>query len=446
MILKSITIGNFKNIDLTTLDLRKMISLISVNNYGKSNLIDAIRFGFDFITASAKARNTMMHWTKGIPLVAPLADKDFTFLIEFEDSSLEDYRYVRYGYSFSWIKDDGSGATITNETLEIRSNESVRYTSYLKRNSGKYKAGKSKTGFRNISLAKDTLAIDIISSLDNVDISNVVTAIKSIGYRMCNSLELDDSFQPGVIEFDFTPDSKFPFDDNDIPRALNLLNQKNPQQYTLFLETIYGLFPEFKEIKLQSYTLKEEDSQKLKALIDSSASASSTATTVQEHEPKVPYRIRDEIYRLIIQSIYLNQPISMEHMSTGTKRIFWLIANAIFGESYGINLLGVDEIETSIHPRMTKNLLESLNDILGDASMILTSHSPYIIQYLKPESIYIGVPNDQGLAKFKRIQPSKIKNILSISRDLEVSIGEYLFELMSGDKDSADILLSYLEG
>ena len=78
--------------------------------------------------------------------------------------------------------------------------------------------------------------------------------------------------------------------------------------------------------------------------------------------------------------------------------------------------------------------------------MILTSHSPYIIQYLKPESIYIGVPNDQGLAKFKRIQPSKIKNILSISRDLEVSIGEYLFELMSGDKDSADILLSYLEG
>ena len=442
MILKSITVGNFKNIDLTTFDLRKMISLISVNNYGKSNLIDAIRFGFDFITASAKVRNAMMRWIKGIPLVAPLADKDFTFSIEFEDASLNEYRYVRYGYSFSWVKDDGSGAVITDESLEIRSNESVRYTSYLKRNSGKYKAGKSKTGFRNITLAKDILAIDIISSLDNVEISNVVTAIKSIGYRMCNSLELDDSYHPGVIEFGFTSDSKFPLDDNDIPRALNVLNQKNPQQFTLFLETIYDLFPEFKEIKLQSYTLKEEESQKIKALIDSSAS---TTTTSQDHEPKVPYRIRDEIYRLIIQSVYLNQPISMEHMSTGTKRIFWLIANAIFGESYGINLLGVDEIETSIHPRMTKNLLESLNDILGAASMILTSHSPYIIQYLKPEYIYIGVPNDQGLARFKRIQPSKIKNLLNLSRDLEISIGEYLFELMSGDKDSADILLSYLE-
>lgn len=443
MILKSITVGNFKNIDLTTLDLKKMISLISVNNYGKSNLIDAIRFGFDFITASVKVRNTMMHWVKGIPLVESLADKDFTFSIEFEDTSLNEYRYVRYGYSFSWVKDDGSGAVITDESIEIRSNESIRYTSYLKRNFGKYKAGKSKTGFRNISLAKDTLAIDILSSLDNVEISNVVTAIKSIGYRMCNSLEVDDSYQPGVIEFDFTPDSKFPLDDNDIPRALNILNQKNPQQFTLFLETIYDLFPEFKDIKLQSYTLKEEDSQRIKALIDSSASTIST--TSKDQEPKVPYRIRDEIYRLIIQSVYLNQPISMEHMSTGTKRIFWLIANAIFGESYGINLLGVDEIETSIHPRMTKNLLESLSDILGDASMILTSHSPYIIQYLKPESIYIGVPNDQGLAKFKRIQPSKIKNILTLSRDLEISIGEYLFELMSGDKDSADILLSYLE-
>ena len=49
MILKNITVGNFKNIAVTTLDLSKITALVSVNNYGKSNLLEAIRFGFDFL-------------------------------------------------------------------------------------------------------------------------------------------------------------------------------------------------------------------------------------------------------------------------------------------------------------------------------------------------------------------------------------------------------------
>ena len=135
----------------------------------------------------------------------------------------------------------------------------------------------------------------------------------------------------------------------------------------------------------------------------------------------------------------------MEHMSTGTQRIMWLIVNAIFGSSYGINLLGVDEVETSIHPKMIRGLLESLNEILDTSSMIVTSHSPYLIQYLKPEVIYIGVPNEDGVARFKRIKRNKIKGIIDTVRALETSVGEYLFELMAGDEDSVEILKAYLE-
>ena len=122
-----------------------------------------------------------------------------------------------------------------------------------------------------------------------------------------------------------------------------------------------------------------------------------------------------------------------------------MIANAVFGGSYHTNILGVDEIETSIHPKMIRRLLEALSDILEETSMIVTSHSPYLIQYLKPESIYVGVPNDSGVATFRRIHPSKVKNLISTTRELETSVGEYLFELMSGDEDSAAILSAYLE-
>ena len=77
--------------------------------------------------------------------------------------------------------------------------------------------------------------------------------------------------------------------------------------------------------------------------------------------------------------------------------------------------------------------------------MIMTSHSPCSIQYLKPESIYVGFPNESGVASFRRINHRKMKSLISITRKMEMSIGEYLFELMSGDSDAAGVLSSYLE-
>lgn len=439
MKIKRLTIGNFKNLAETTLELSHIVSLVSTNNYGKSNLLEAIRFGFDFITASPKARHNMMHWTKGIPLTPTLAGNDYVFSVEFDDPSLEEYRFVRYGFHFSWYNDYGTGAAITDEILEMRPNESVRYTSYLKRDKSQYRASKTKTGFRKLSLSKDTLAIDAIAVVDNVEIADVINKIKLLSYRMCTTLELSPSFQPNPIEFDFGINTSLSFDDNDIPRALSILSKEKPDAFHLFIETIYNLFPEFQSVELQSYTLKGKDQPQFKAIMFSS--------NEQElpEETKIPYKVKDELYRLIIRSDHLNQPMSMEHMSTGTKRIFWLIANAVFAGRYGTSLLGIDEIETSVHPRMIESLLEALVDILGDTSLLVTSHSPYLIQYLKPNSIYVGVPNHNGVAQFKRIARSKTKILLSAARELDLSVGEYLFELMSGDEDSAEMLAAYLE-
>ena len=51
MKIKSITVGNFKNIAETKLDLNQMVAIVSTNNYGKSNLLESINFGFDYIVA-----------------------------------------------------------------------------------------------------------------------------------------------------------------------------------------------------------------------------------------------------------------------------------------------------------------------------------------------------------------------------------------------------------
>ena len=94
---------------------------------------------------------------------------------------------------------------------------------------------------------------------------------------------------------------------------------------------------------------------------------------------------------------------------------------------------------------MMKMLLEILNDNRGDASLLLTSHSPYLIQYLKPQHIYIGVPNNEGLAMFKRIKKNGIKKINEAAYERGMSFGEYLFELMSSGEDGERVLLRWLE-
>ena len=88
--------------------------------------------------------------------------------------------------------------------------------------------------------------------------------------------------------------------------------------------------------------------------------------------------------------------------------MIWLIANVVIAGRQGASLIGVEEIETSIHPRMIQELLEIIDENLGNTGIIVTSHSPYLIQYLKPRCLYVGVPNEEGIASFKKVRDQSI--------------------------------------
>lgn len=447
MRIKSITVGGFRNLRKTQLLLGNITAIISPNNYGKSNLLEAIDFGMQFLSANFKVRGFMMRWVRGIPINHALAHDPFYFSVEFEDESLGSHRFVRYGFTFSWFRDDGSGQVITDEWLETRANESVRYTSYLKRPEGKYRPFKGSSSFRKIALESSQLSIDILSALEEIELHPVIAAIRNIHYHICSSLDLGERFQAAPIEYiDDSTDGGISFDDRDVPRALYQLSQKDPERYALFLEAVYSLFPEFADVTVQPYELKQKPDTNMLVIGNDKQISSTQASAVPDAGMSVPFRIRDEMYRILITSRNLNQPINMSMMSTGTKRIFWLLANVFIASSKGMTLVGVEELETSIHPRLLKGLLDTLDEVLADTSLIISSHSPFLIQYIKPEKIYVGAPLQDGTAYFSKVQQNRVKALVSASRDVGMSVGEYLFELMAGDRDSADILSFYLGG
>lgn len=442
MKIKTISVGGFKNLERSTIQLDNITAIISPNNYGKSNLLEAIDFGVDFLSANSKERKNMMRWIRGIPINKAVENDEFFFEVELEDESLGEYKFVRYGYTFRWFRDDGLGQQITNEWLETRPNESVRYMTFLKRSEGKYRKEKETNSFRRINLEDSQLAIDVLAAMEDIAIQPVVRSIAKIDYHICSSLDLGDRFQATPIEYiDNNDDGSVVFDDKDVPRALFQLREQYPDKYALFLEAVYSLFPEFTDVSIQSYTLNVETVD----LVVSTDVEGLMPATLEEASKDIPFKIRDELYRVIITNKNLNQAINISMMSTGTKRIFWLLANVFIASARGMSVVGVEELETSIHPRLLKGLLEILDEVLDNTSLIISSHSPFLVQYIKAEKIYVGVPNNTGTAEFRKTKSAKTKTLIKTARDNGMAVGEYLFELMAGDQDSIDTLSFYLE-
>lgn len=430
MKIQSIKVSGFKNVQDSKLELNNIIAVVSPNNYGKSNLLEAIRFAIEFISAPEKTRRYMMSWSKGIPICKSLENENFTFEVEFINEDSVDYRYVKYGYSFAWYRDDGTGRKIIDEWLEARDSESKKFTSFLKRELGKYRKEKGTSSFRNISLGCEQLAIDVLSHQEDALIQPLALEIKDIDYRVCSSLDLGDRFQPIPFDFaDSSDDESVIFDDSDVPRALYNLQKSSPEKYDLFLEAVYTLFPDFTNISINVQHLNVVADEK----------------TINKVPDDVPFRIKDEIYSLIVTSTLLNQPININRMSTGTKRFFWILTNAFVASSKGINLIAIEELETSIHPKLLKSLLEYLNEASEIAPIIVSSHSPFLVQYLKPYNLFIGKPTDNGTANFKKIKQSKLKQFISLAKDNDMYVGEYLFDLMSAGRDGERMLSFYLE-
>ena len=111
----NISIGGFRNIKHLKLDFGTITALVGLNGYGKSNVMDAIDFGFDFIHFPSLSRNGMMSSKQGIPILKSKVGQDFSFDIEVKLVLKKQSYYVNYGYSFSWKTDKTSVIVLNSD-------------------------------------------------------------------------------------------------------------------------------------------------------------------------------------------------------------------------------------------------------------------------------------------------------------------------------------------
>ena len=86
-----------------------------------------------------------------------------------------------------------------------------------------------------------------------------------------------------------------------------------------------------------------------------------------------------------------------------------------------------------------------LDNFVEGSKIILTSHSPFLINYINPNSLYIGVPNPNYEATFRKIKQNSINKLIEQSRANSMMAGEYVFDLMNGTEEDFEELNGYLE-
>ena len=151
---------------------------------------------------------------------------------------------------------------------------------------------------------------------------------------------------------------------------------------------------------------------------------------------------KDDNYSLQAKEKYIKDPTPFEYLSMGSRRLLALLFLAIKAESHQV--LVFEEVETCLHPRLIPLLLISLSRLAKGSRIIITSHSPYLIQHLPLKSIYIATPQVAGVAGFKTINPALQNKLLLQAQELDISLGVYLFDLLIESLHEPELLKEWL--
>lgn len=428
--IERIKIKGFKNIDEIELHLKKIIGLLSINSFGKSNFLNGIDFGIKFISESEKVRKTMMSWKGGLPLNKSIKNKDFKFEIEFSTKIEKESYNVIYGYSFNWSTNEEKPSKIKDEYLKIKKvGDTQKYTSYIKRElkEAYYKTSITGGCDKSIMIDKQELVINKLKSYDNLFYMNIIKIINNINIYIDRHFDSNDNYD--LSPFAMKKDSNSALlHENNVPRVLQEIKDKNPNQYERLINTFKDLFPFIDDIDVKTYKMESEYVVKGESL-----------------DGTEPFELTDKQSFLFVKDKNLSQIIPFQLMSDGAKRVLMILTYLTVADINEFPLIAIEEPENSIHPRLLQKYLISLDSFLENSKIIITSHSPNLINYINPKNLYLGMPNDKGLAYFSKIRESAINKLMNTANVLNMLVGDYLFDLMSGTEEDLQILSSYME-
>jgi predicted ATPase len=140
--------------------------------------------------------------------------------------------------------------------------------------------------------------------------------------------------------------------------------------------------------------LKEQHSQSLEDIV----------TTLSKRIPKLEkvdaVMMQDGRLLLQVKDGPFERPIQAKFASDGTLKMLAYLA--VLYDPDPPQLIGIEEPENQLHPRLLPELAGECRAASARSQLMVTTHSPFFIDALKPEEVWVLYRDEQGYTKAKR--------------------------------------------
>ena len=400
-------------------------ALVALNNFGKSNVLSGIDFGLSFIKANVEEKQKMMSNSNLIPINRYILGKNFEYQMEVSTEFQGQEYLVQYGYEFEWALREDREPKIVSEFLKIKLNEKgQKFTQLVKRTqeTAVYKSSETGRCSSKIKVDSTELIVNKLRAFDELFYAEIITKLNRMKIYMENNLDAKSFYQPDPFIRRGLEDEMINADS--LPRVIFNLKQKNPDKFELLMDVYVQLFPNVEDIIVREFKL-DDDKDKRKEVFAGA-----------------PFIIANSFYLLFVKDRNLVNPVNFEMMSDGAKRVFMILTKIIVSSLSNISLIAVEEPENSVHPSLFRAYMQIISQLLDDCKVIITSHSPYIISYLNPSWLHIGINRIQGVAEFFTFKDTGKKQLQKDAAEFNMRLGDYLFSMLA---DTTSNIFDYLE-
>ncbi len=103
---------------------------------------------------------------------------------------------------------------------------------------------------------------------------------------------------------------------------------------------------------------------------------------------------------LRIKELPFEQPVLAKYASDGTLKM--LAYQTMLHNPEPLPLIGIEEPENNLHPRLLPELCEECRNATAQTELMVTTHSPFLVNGLRPEELWILYRDEQGFTQARR--------------------------------------------
>jgi len=361
MPLHKIIVKNYKSLKDLQLDLKPFMVFIGPNNAGKSNIFDCLQFLSDFVKRGREGHRAVRE-RGGFDQIVFNGDIGQTISFELFGSIRVKEKERHYRYFVELSGGTWEGFSNKYETFSLRENSSQKLLEFpTKDNMARTwdESGKERGGYGGgnqglyLSYYYDESNYPVLGHFSN--------EVKNWSFF---------NFFPGMMR------ESLP-----VRKELQLLSFG--ENLSLLFHTLQTEYPQkFKEIEgiLKSAIPEIEE----------------LTTALTSHETGRTYvRVREKSIKPSIPAL---------GMSDGTLRLLGHLATLYLPTLPP--LVCFEEPENYVHARLLELIVDLLKNASEKTQVFITTHSPYLVDFLQPEDLYIVEKHD-GATQVKKAEDKK---------------------------------------